>query len=69
MLFVIDLPGIKALWFWDITVDNTFLKRLASTFAISLYRTLHKLIGLYYVIRDGFFILGISAICLELIAL
>jgi hypothetical protein len=47
----------------EIISGKTFFKRLAKTFEISLYDTLHKLIGLNFVTQIGFFTLGMSVIC------
>ena len=46
----------------EMTVANTGFKRLARTFDITLYTTLHKLMSLKSDILSGLLIFGIRAI-------
>ena len=44
---MISLSDIKALWVSEINLDNNNFKRFARIFAINLYKTLLRLMGLY----------------------
>jgi hypothetical protein len=67
MLSVINLPGIKALCVLEIISGRTTFNLLARIFEITLYKTLHKLIGLKSLTLAGEGPLGIRAILVELI--
>jgi hypothetical protein len=60
MLSVISLPGTKELWFGAMISGRSILSLLANTLDISLYTTLHKLIGLRSFILMGFGTFGIN---------
>jgi hypothetical protein len=53
MLSIIRQPGIKVLCVGAMIVGNNFFKLLARTLEISLYKTLHKLMGLNSVTQVG----------------
>ena len=58
MLSVINLPGTKADCSGEIISGRICLSLLAITLDAILYSTLHKLIGLNYLRRVGFFTFG-----------
>jgi hypothetical protein len=62
MFSEINLSGMNALREQEIIAGSIKLSLLAKTFEISLYITLHKLIGLKLVTHSGLSTFGIEAI-------
>lgn len=60
ILFIISLPGIKALWFSEMSIVSIVFNLLSKTFEITLYATLHKDMGRKSIMLTGFFFLGIK---------
>lgn len=58
ILSVIKRQATKADWVSEIIFGRHFLRRLLITFEMTLYETLHKLIGLNSVISVGLFVFG-----------
>jgi hypothetical protein len=57
---------MKAPWFWEKILGKNLFNIFANTFLINLYKTLHKLIGLYLENLEGFFTFGMRAIKVKL---
>ena len=57
---------MKALWFSLIIHGRNVFSLLAMTLDVSLESTLHRLMGLYWVIFVGFLTFGMRTMCVSL---